>query len=113
MKKMGFTEKVTLDYSPALGFIDKEELAGMAPRVRQVHQVLHEKTGPGREYLGWLEWPLHYEGMSFRTRRRPKDQEAGSGGGGIGGSFGARAGLEMLPAAAGVKIGGQGAAATN
>ena len=108
MKKMGFEEKVTFDYSPALGFINREELAGMAGRLYQVHQVLHEKTGPGQDYLGWLEWPLLFAtGMSLPDQGRggtdPKKQSEALVVVGIGGSYlGARAGLEMLlPATAG------------
>lgn len=107
MKKMGFEEKVTFDYSPALGFINREELAGMAGRLHQVHQVLHEKTGPGRDYLGWLEWPLLYDRDEFTrikdAAERILKQSEALVVVGIGGSYlGARAGLEMLlPATAG------------
>src|SRR5690554_6894187 len=104
---MGFEEKVTFDYSSALGFINREELAGMAGRLHQVHQVLHEKTGPGRDYLGWLEWPLLYDRDEFTrvkdAAERIQKQSEVLVVVGIGGSYlGARAGLEMLlPATAG------------
>ncbi|NLY89133.1 MAG: glucose-6-phosphate isomerase [Firmicutes bacterium] len=94
-------EKVTLDYSPALGFINRDELANLAPRVRRVHQVLHDRSGPGREYLGWLEWPLLYERDEFarikEAAERIQKQSEVLVVVGIGGSYlGARAGLEML-----------------
>lgn len=100
-------KKVSLDYSPALGFINQEELTQLAPRLRQVHQVLHEKTGPGREYLGWLEWPLVYDRDEFTRIKEAADRIQSQAKVlvvvGIGGSYlGARAGMEMLlPAPAG------------
>jgi glucose-6-phosphate isomerase len=111
---MDFEGKVTFDYSPALGFISREELANMAPRLRQVHQILHEKTGPGRDYLGWLEWPLQYERDEFSRIKeaagRIQKQAEVLVVVGIGGSYlGARAGLEMLlPAPAGEVANDQG-----
>ena len=107
VKKMVSEEKVTLDYSPALGFIKPGELEHMAERLRRVHQVLHEKTGPGRDYLGWLEWPLLYDRDEFTRMKeaaeRIQRQSEVLVVVGIGGSYlGARAGLEMLlPAPAG------------
>ena len=114
MRRMDFEGKVTFDYSPALGFISREELANMAPRLRQVHQILHEKTGPGRDYLGWLEWPLQYERDEFSRIKeaagRIQKQAEVLVVVGIGGSYlGARAGLEMLlPAPAGEVANDQG-----
>ena len=107
VKKMVSEEKVTLDYSPALGFIKPGELEHMAERLRRVHQVLHEKTGPGRDYLGWSEWPLLYDRDEFTRMKeaaeRIQRQSEVLVVVGIGGSYlGARAGLEMLlPAPAG------------
>ncbi|NLI94265.1 MAG: glucose-6-phosphate isomerase [Erysipelotrichaceae bacterium] len=29
--------------------------------VDRVHKIIHEKKGPGNDYLGWLEWPINYD----------------------------------------------------
>src|SRR5690554_120671 len=93
--------KISLDYSSALGFLHKEELFRLAPRVKQVHQILHEKSGPGNDYLGWLEWPRNYDKQEFarikETAARIRRQSEALVTVGMGGSYlGARAGIEML-----------------
>lgn len=38
-------------------FIEKEEIAAFQNFVEVVHDRIHEGTGAGSEYLGWLDWP--------------------------------------------------------
>lgn len=82
-------------------FIDNTELGQMAPQVRLAHDLLHKKTGPGSDYLGWLELPRNFDKVEFArirqaaTRiRRQSDVLVVIG---IGGSYlGARAATELL-----------------
>ena len=69
--------------------------------VKRIHKVLHEKTGAGSDYLGWLDWPLNYDKDEFKRILALKERMQGKYDVvlvcGIGGSYlGARAALEMI-----------------
>lgn len=53
--------KVTLTYDKALQFFKEEELGNMKPLVEKAHELLHEKTGAGNDFLGWLDLPESYD----------------------------------------------------
>src|SRR5574344_2559934 len=49
--------KVGFDY------IKKSRLAnldGYKERVKEIHEMIHNKTGLGSEYLGWVDYAEHY-----------------------------------------------------
>jgi len=94
-------EKIRFEYGSALGFMQIEDIDGWAERVGECHKMLHEGTGPGSEYRGWLDWPSSItadEVGRIKTAARRIRQEAQAFlVVGIGGSYlGARAAIEML-----------------
>lgn len=92
---------ITLDTTNVLPFIDENQIAQMAPQVKLAHDMLHKKTGPGNEYLGWLDLPVNYDKEEFARIRKAavkirKDSDVLLVIG-IGGSYlGARAAIEVL-----------------
>lgn len=48
---------LTLEDKLALPFISQKRMVELQARIPQVHQALHEGSGPGNEYLGWLDLP--------------------------------------------------------
>ena len=44
-------DKIILDYSKTIGMINEAEMEQMAEKIKSAHKMLHEKTGPGNEYL--------------------------------------------------------------
>jgi glucose-6-phosphate isomerase len=92
---------IRFDWSGATGFLQDTEFELIAPQVKLAHEQIHHKTGPGSEYLGWLDWPRNYDKEEFaRIRsaasriRRNSDILVVIG---IGGSYlGARAAIELL-----------------
>ncbi|HEY8344867.1 MAG TPA: glucose-6-phosphate isomerase [Bacillota bacterium] len=95
------TAKLTLDYSGAQKFFRSEELTYLEPKVEMAHKMLHERTGPGHDFLGWLEWPFRYDQAEFegikKAAARIHDQAEVLVVVGIGGSYlGARAAIELL-----------------
>ena len=70
-------------------------------RVSQQHKKLREKTGPGYEFLGWLDWSFKYDKEEFNrikncAKRIREDGEVFLICG-IGGSYlGARSAIEMI-----------------
>ncbi len=52
---------ITFNYDKALRFFSKEELENLNPFVQEAHNMLHEKTGAGSDYLGWVDLPENYD----------------------------------------------------
>ncbi|WP_025027340.1 glucose-6-phosphate isomerase [Caldalkalibacillus mannanilyticus] len=89
------------DYSKALSFIQQEELSYQKDLVRAAHEMLHNKTGPGSDYLGWVDLPQNYDREEFariqQAAARITEQSEALVVVGIGGSYlGAKAAIDML-----------------
>ncbi len=83
------------------GFIREEEYTAIAPQVRLAHEMLHEGTGLGNDFLGWLHLPTDYDKEEFsRIQAAAKKIQSDTDVFvviGIGGSYlGARAAIEFL-----------------
>ena len=48
---------ITLNDKHLAGFVRSHELDGMAPLVKAAHEMLHNKTGLGNDFLGWVHLP--------------------------------------------------------
>ncbi len=94
-------ENLRFDYSRAMGFIGEHEIANMEPYVAQAHKLIHEKTGAGNDFLGWVDLPEKYDRGEF-SRIKAAAEKIRSDSDvlvviGIGGSYlGARSAIEML-----------------
>lgn len=93
--------KVHFDYSKALSFVGQHEIDYLAEPIRLAHEQLHNKTGVGSDFLGWIDLPFNYDKEEFaRIQQAAKNIQANSEVLiviGIGGSYlGARAAIEML-----------------
>ena len=69
--------------------------------VKQVHQIIHEKSGPGNDFLGWLNYPSSYDKVEFEAIKKyakyVRENFEVLVVCGIGGSYlGARAAIEAL-----------------
>ena len=93
--------KISFNYSKALDFFSKDEVDALQPYVDTAHQMLHEKTGLGNDFLGWIDLPNAYDKEEFaRIKKAAKKIQSDSDVLvviGIGGSYlGARAAIESL-----------------
>lgn len=93
--------RVTLDCSRLLEFISEDQIENLQNQVSLCHDMLHEGTGEGSEYLGWVDLPNTYNREEFAdiksTARDIRDRCDVFLVLGIGGSYlGARAAIEML-----------------
>lgn len=92
---------VSFSYDKALSFFDQQELNNLDGFVQSAHHALHNKTGAGSDFLGWIDLPKSYDKEEFlrikssaEKIRQDTDVLLVIG---IGGSYlGARAALEML-----------------
>jgi glucose-6-phosphate isomerase len=92
---------VRFDYSKALSFFGEHELTYLRDFVKVAHHSLHEKTGAGSDYLGWIDLPDEYDREEFARIQKSADKIKSDSEVllviGIGGSYlGARAAIEML-----------------
>lgn len=92
---------VRFDYSNALHFFREHEMTYLQDAVKVAHHSLHEKTGQGNNYLGWIDLPANYDKEEFsRVKQAAEKINVDSDVLlviGIGGSYlGARAAIEMI-----------------
>ena len=78
-----------------------EDLSKWQEKVSIAHKQLHEKTGKGNDFLGWLDWPVNYDKDEFKRILALKERMKGKYNTvlvcGIGGSYlGARGAVEMV-----------------
>ncbi len=93
--------QLNFDYSNTSGFINENELACLEKFVNSAHDMLHNKTGAGSDFLGWVDLPLSYDKSEFEKIQNAAEQIKSDSDVliviGIGGSYlGARAGIEAL-----------------
>jgi len=93
--------KVTFDYHNALPFFSEKEIDQLESAVMGAHEAIHNHTGAGNDFLGWVELPTDYDKEEFsRIRKATAKIQSDSDVLlviGIGGSYlGARAAIEML-----------------
>lgn len=94
-------EKLKFDYSKALDFFGEHEITYLQDAVTAAHNALHNKTGAGNDYVGWVDLPENYDPEEFaRIKKAAEKIKADSDVllvVGIGGSYlGARAAIESL-----------------
>jgi len=92
---------IQFDYSKALAFFNEHEITYLSEPIRLAHKLLHEKTGVGNDFTGWLTLPKDYDKEEFaRIQKAAAKIQSDSDVLlviGIGGSYlGARAAIEML-----------------
>ncbi|GAB3064634.1 glucose-6-phosphate isomerase [Salinicoccus sesuvii] len=92
---------IKFDYSNVTPFMSEAELSGLSPFVSSVHDMIHNGTGAGNDYLGWVKLPEDYDKEEF-SRIQTSAEKIKSDSEvlvviGIGGSYlGAKAAVEML-----------------
>jgi glucose-6-phosphate isomerase len=100
-KEGDIMNKLTFDYSKAKGFLLQNEIECMEPFVKVAHDMIHNKTGEGNDFLGWVELPKNYDKEEFDRIKIAANKIKNDSDVllviGIGGSYlGARAAIEML-----------------
>ena len=95
------TKGLSLDLSKVAPYLNMDEIDFMGDLVQSAHKKLHEGTGAGNDFLGWINLPVNYDKVEFtRIQEAAKRIQETSDVLiviGIGGSYlGARAAIEML-----------------
>ena len=92
---------IQVDLKHLNGFVQSQEMEGIAPQVKMAHHMLHNGTGMGNDYIGWLNLPTDYDKEEFEKIQKAAKQIQSDTDIliviGIGGSYlGARAAIEFL-----------------
>ncbi|MFA9397859.1 MAG: glucose-6-phosphate isomerase [Clostridiaceae bacterium] len=94
-------KKVSLNLVNTAPFLNQEEIDNLEPMVKFAHEMLHNKTGVGNDFLGWVNLPNDYDKEEFdkikNSAKWIRENSEVLIVIGIGGSYlGARAAIEML-----------------
>ena len=92
---------LSFNYENAASFVAKHELEYANELVKVLHNRIHEKTGAGNDFLGWVDLPENYDKEEFERIKKAAEKIKSDSDVllviGIGGSYlGARAAIEML-----------------
>ena len=92
---------ISLDLSKVAPYLATSEIDYMEDMVKSAHDKLHNKTGAGNDFLGWIDLPVNYDKDEFERIKKAAEKIQSDSDVliviGIGGSYlGARAAIEML-----------------
>lgn len=104
--------KITFNYEKANSFFNNHELDYLKPFVEVAHDMIHDKTGQGNDFLGWVDLPVDYDKEEYdrikTAVKEIRDHNEVLVVIGIGGSYlGARAAIEFLDHSFGSYLNGQ------
>ena len=91
--------KLNLNY--AGGYACDEKLGAMQAEISKAHAMLHEGTGQGSDFLGWIDLPVNYDKEEFARIKKAAEKIRSNSDVlvviGIGGSYlGAKAAIDFL-----------------
>lgn len=94
-------QNVKFNYQRALKFFSTEELNNLKEQIKTVHSVLHNKSGAGNDFLGWVDLPVDYDKDEFSRIKKAAEKIRNDSDVliviGIGGSYlGAKAAIDFL-----------------
>ncbi len=92
---------IKFDYKNAEQFVKPYEVEMLAAQVNSAHEMLHQKTGAGNDYVGWVDLPVNYDKEEYTrikacVERIKSDSDILIVIGIVGSYLGARAAIEML-----------------
>ena len=56
---------ISFNYANVRPFMQQNEIDNLSVFVTAAHHMLHEKKGPGSDYLGWVTLPHDYDQEEF------------------------------------------------
>ena len=92
---------LNFNYKYASGFLCENDFKGLEAQVYAAHDMLHNKSGLGNDFLGWVDLPVNYDKEEFAriqaAAKRIRENSELLIVIGIGGSYlGARAAIEFV-----------------
>jgi len=65
MIKFSYKSALASVDAPMPGFLSEDEISQLAPQIEAAHNTLHNKSGAGSDYLGWVDLPTDYDKSEF------------------------------------------------
>ncbi|MBL4933349.1 glucose-6-phosphate isomerase [Clostridium paridis] len=92
---------LSFDLTKAASFLGEKEIGYLSSAVKAAHSDIHNKTGAGNDFLGWVDLPENYDKEEFSRIKKAAEKIKSDSDVliviGIGGSYlGARATIEAL-----------------
>jgi len=92
---------IQFDYKKAANFVKDHELNQLKDMIQICHEMIHNKTGAGNDFLGWVDLPSNYDKEEFSRIEKAANKIKNDSDVlvviGIGGSYlGAKAAIDML-----------------
>ena len=69
---------VTLSDKHLKEFINEEEYTAIAPQIAAAHELLHNKTGLGNDFTGWVDLPVDYDKEEFDRIKKAAEKIKGN-----------------------------------
>ena len=93
--------KIKFDYSKAGKFIAESEINALKPYIKAAHDTLHNGSGAGSDFTGWVNLPENYDKEEYARIKKAAEKIKSNSKAliviGIGGSYlGARMAVEMV-----------------
>ena len=67
-------DSLVFDCSKAAPFISQHEFDGMKDCVKAAHNALHNGTGAGNDFLGWVDLPVNYDKNEFARIKKAAEK---------------------------------------
>ena len=71
--------RLVLDHTYVQGFVQAQNPANLAPEVKLAHERLHQGTGAGSDFLGWIDLPVNYDHEGVAASRIVRCQRSKRG----------------------------------
>ena len=60
---------MSISFSVKNNAVTKSDFASLAAEVKSCHEALHNKTGKGNDFVGWINWPVDYDKEEFEHKK--------------------------------------------
>lgn len=67
-------ERIKFDYSKASEFVQESEVCCLDSFIKSAHDMLHNKTGAGNDFVGWVDHPLNYDKEEFARIKKAAEK---------------------------------------
>src|SRR3712207_9346871 len=68
------SKSLQLDLTKTKPFLNEHEISQLQPMVSAAHNLVHEKTGAGSDFLGWVDLPVNYDKDEFERIKKSAEK---------------------------------------
>ena len=68
---------VTLNDKHLKEFVTCDDYTSIAHQIEAAHHLLHDKTGLGNDFVGWVDLPVNYDKEEFARIKKAAEKISG------------------------------------